>query len=77
MNELPPQLILRPRGAPFADGLVLAEYDARHRHHIGADMVYLPAEERELAGSFRSEQRKIARASEAVKSDEPSVAAAR
>ena len=59
MNELPPQLILRPRGAPFADGLVLAEYDVRHRHHIGADMVHLPAEERALAGSFRSEQRKI------------------
>ncbi len=59
MTELPPQLILRPRGAPFPGGLVLAEYDARHRHHIGADMVHLPGEERELAGTFRSEQRKI------------------
>jgi 4'-phosphopantetheinyl transferase EntD len=52
-------LISRPTGAQFPGGLVLAEYDARHRHHIGADMAHLPDEERELAGTFRSEQRKI------------------
>jgi 4'-phosphopantetheinyl transferase EntD len=59
VKPLPPQLIRRPSGAPFPPGLVLTEYDARHRHHIGADMSHLPAEERELADTFRSEQRKI------------------
>lgn len=59
MKPIPPQLIRRPTGAPFPTGLVLAEYDARHRHHIGADMAHLPAEERALAEAFRSEQRKI------------------
>lgn len=59
MKPLPPQLIERPAGAPFPSGLVLSEYDARHRHHIGADMAHLPSEERTLAETFRSEQRKI------------------
>jgi 4'-phosphopantetheinyl transferase EntD len=56
---LPPQPISRPTGAPFPSGLVLVEYDARHRHHIGADMAHLPEEERAIAGTIRSEQRKI------------------
>lgn len=59
MQPLPSQLILRPSGAPFPGGLVIAEYDARHRHHIGADMAHLPEEERAIAGTIRSEQRKI------------------
>ena len=59
VKELPPQRILRPGGVPFPTGLVLAEYDARHRHHIGADMAHLPTEERALADTLRSEQRRI------------------
>ena len=58
-KPLPPQRILRPAGDAFPAGLVLAEYDARHRHHIGADMAHLPAEERALADAFRSDARKI------------------
>lgn len=56
---LPPQLILRPVGAPFPAGLVLGEYDARHRHHIAADRAHLPEEERALAETIRSEHRRI------------------
>lgn len=56
---LPPQLILRPTGRDFPAGLVLSEYDARHRHHIAADRAHLPDEERALAETLRSEQRRI------------------
>lgn len=56
---LPPQLILRPTFHAFPRGLVLSEYDARHRHHIAADRAALPAEERTLAESLRSEPRRI------------------
>ncbi len=59
MPPLPPQLVLRPVGAAFPAGLVLSEYDARHRHHIAADRGHLPEEERALAETIRSEHRRI------------------
>jgi len=59
VTPLPPQLLLRPRGAGFPSGILIAEYDARHRHHIAQDQALLPPEERALAETVRSEQRRI------------------
>jgi len=42
----------------FPAGLVLGEYDARHRHRIAADRAHLPEEERALAETLRSEHRR-------------------
>ena len=56
---LPPQLLLRPTGAGFPAGVLIAEYDARHRHHIAKDQALLPSEERALAQTVRSEQRRL------------------
>lgn len=53
------QLIVRPDGADFPRGAMLAEYDARHRHHVAADRAHLPPEELELADSLRSDHRRI------------------
>jgi len=56
---LPPQLIVRPVGSAFPHGLLLSEYDARHRHHIAADRAHLPDEERALAETLQSQHRRI------------------
>ena len=59
VTPLPSQLLLRPIGAGLPSGILIAEYDARHRHHIAKDRIHLPAEECALSETVRSEQRRI------------------